>query len=281
MICDVVVPMTATTGDEAALAAAISLAESAKARLCAIEPVNLPMSMANAWGIAPEMAFADACSKLREQGEINAAWLRGRLERASIDWEVRIVESLAGDPSRNLAVHARYADMSVMAAATGQEESVGARVAAYFNGLLFESGRPVLVIPPRHRATFPISRAVFAWQPTREATRALHDALPLLLKAGKVDVLMVQPHENEDRHDPLAGTDIADHLARHGLQADVVKHHGPKEAVASMLLDHASECGAQLLVAGGYGHSRLREWALGGTTRELLHATNVPILFSH
>ena len=178
-------------------------------------------------------------------------------------------------------MHARYADMSVLAAATGQEEGVGARVAAYFNALLFESGRPVLVIPPRHRMTFPISRAVVAWQPTREAARALHDALPLLLGAAKVDVLMVQPDENEGRHDPQAGTDIAGHLARHGLQVDVVERRGPKQAVASLLQDHASQSGAQLLVAGGYGHARLREWALGGTTRELLHATKVPVLFSH
>ena len=127
----------------------------------------------------------------------------------------------------------------------------------------------------------PISHAVIAWQPTREAARALHDALPLLREAKTVDVVMIDPVVSESRYGQEPGADIAGHLARHGLQVNVVTHVLRQETVATALLRHAAESGAQLLVAGGYGHSRLREWALGGTTRELLQAISTPILFSH
>jgi nucleotide-binding universal stress UspA family protein len=128
----------------------------------------------------------------------------------------------------------------------------------------------------------PASHAVVAWQPTRESTRALHDALPLLRAARTVDVVTVDPVIGESRHGEEPGADIAAHLARHGLEANVVVHaRRPQETVAAALLRHAAESGAQLLVAGGYGHSRLREWAIGGTTRELLRTARTPVLFSH
>jgi nucleotide-binding universal stress UspA family protein len=280
MIRDLMLPMTATAGDDNALAAAIALAGDLDAHLAVIEPVNLPMPYPNPWGLMPDAAMAGVYSTLRDQGEVNAARLRQRLERESISAEVRIVESLLPDPARSLALHARYADLSVM---TASKESLAdsTAIARLFSALLFESGRPVLVISPHHPMVHPLKHAVVAWQPTRDATRALHDALPLLRVASSVDVLMVDPVVGESRHGEEPGADIALHLARHGIRVNVVVHARQRETVATALQRHAAESGAQLLVAGGYGHSRLREWALGGTTRELLDTISLPILFSH
>lgn len=275
------VPMTGAAGAENALASAIALAEAEDAHLCVVEPVNLPTPTANPWGLPSEIAMAGTYETLREDGEAHAEELRARLRKESISWEVRVVESFFVEPPRSLAMQARHADLSVIAAAIQGDEAEAAQVGAYFNGLLFESGRPVLVLPPQHPMALPISHAVIAWQPTREATRALHDALALLRTARTVDVVMVDPLADESRHGQQPGADIAGHLARHGLQVNVVTLARHKETVATVLMRHASDSGAQLLVAGGYGHTRLREWALGGTTRELLQASCTPILFSH
>lgn len=120
-----------------------------------------------------------------------------------------------------------------------------------------------------------------AWRPTREATRALHDAMPLLRVAESIDVLEVDPDVGKRGGGALPGADIATHLARHGLMVRVVLHTRSGESTAMAMIKHAERSGAELLVAGGYGHSRLREWALGGVTRELLQSTPVPVLFSH
>jgi nucleotide-binding universal stress UspA family protein len=151
----------------------------------------------------------------------------------------------------------------------------------FFTSLLLESGRPVLLVPPGF-AWRPAKHVVVAWRPTRESTRALHDALPLLRMAESIDVLEVGDVSGEEGDGPQPGADIATHLARHGLKVRVVVHPHSGESVALSLIRHAQDTDAELLVAGGYGHSRFREWVLGGVTRELLDGTpSVPILFSH
>lgn len=281
MIRDLMLPMTGTAGDANALLAGVALAELMSAHLAVIETVNLPALLPSPWGFVPDAMMSDVYRELRDSGEASAARLRERLERESISWEVRVVESTRGDPPRSLAMHARYANLSIMTAAPQQSHVDAGIVEATFSSLLFESGRPVLVIPPHHPAVLPISHAVVAWQPTREGTRALHDALPLLLGARTVDVLTADPAIGERHHGECPGADIAAHLARHGIEVNVVVRPPQRETTATALLRHAVESGAQLLVAGGYGHSRLREWAMGGTTRELLRTICLPILFSH
>ena len=151
----------------------------------------------------------------------------------------------------------------------------------YFHDLLRHSGRPVLVVPDGHAATLPPKRVVIAWKPTRETSRAVADAMPLLQKADAVDVLVIDPAVGESAHGGEPGADIAAHLARHGLRVEVVTRPSMNFSVAYAVLEYARTVGADLVVAGGYGHSRLREALLGGTTRELLQTTHLPVLFSH
>lgn len=138
-----------------------------------------------------------------------------------------------------------------------------------------------MVVPPHHPIELPIRHVVVAWKPSRESTRALHDALTLLAGATSIDVVTVDPEVSDEAHGEDPGVDIATHLARHDLQVNVVNLPRSGQTVATTLLRHAAATEAQLLVAGGYGHSRLREWVLGGTTRELLQAIHLPILFAH
>ena len=137
------------------------------------------------------------------------------------------------------------------------------------------------MVPPDCRARLPAHRVVIAWRPSRESARAIHDALPLLRLADEVDVLVIDAVGGELSHGEEPGADVAAHLARNGIKVSVVRRDSGSRPVASILLEHARETMAQMIVAGGYGHSRLREWALGGVTRELLMSAPIPVLFSH
>lgn len=280
MFKDIVVPIAGVSGDTAALTAAIGLATSFDAYLAVLEMINLPVPAAGPWGVMPDLAITDIYGKLRAMGEDNVAKLKLRLEKETILSEVRLVESLFVECSRIAACCARYADLTVVAGSTG-DVAGEALTREYFSSLLLESGRPVLVVPPHCHATMPPRRVVVAWWPTREATRALHDAMPLLMKAEIVDIVVVNPVGGETGHGEQPGADIATHLARHGVKVNVVVRDAGGEAVSSTLLDHAYQTHADMLVTGGYGHSRLREWALGGVTRELLNSAPIPVFYSH
>ena len=280
MIQDLLLPITRTKGDDNALAAAVALSAHFGAHLSVLEVINLPMPFPGPWGVTPDARMSEVYRDLRDAGAAHAVRLRAQLDKESISCEVRTAESLLTEPPQLVALHARYVDFSILPApAQGADDAAMAR--GFFSALLFESGRPVMVVPAHHPIELPLRHVVVAWQPTREATRALHDALPLLMGATSVDIVTVDPIVSETRHGEDPGVDIASHLARHDLSVNVVvlPHRG--ERVATTLLRHAAESGAQLFVAGGYGHSRFREWVLGGTTRELLQAMHLPILFSH
>jgi nucleotide-binding universal stress UspA family protein len=280
MIHDILFPVTGTSGDDAALSDAIALASELGAHLSVLHVVNLPAPYVGPLGVSNDYLLADLYGELRRQGDEDVAKLRTRLEREGLSWELRRVETVMGDVPRPLTMHGRYADLSVLPGpgTTGVDRE---RAFLFFNGFLFDSGRPVLVVPPRHPATFPMKHAVVAWQPTREATRALHDALPLLRRCRSVDIVTIDPQVGATRHGEEPGADIAIHLARHGLRVNVTSLPGGGAPIAAVLLRHCAETGAQLLVSGGYGHARAREWVLGGVTLDLLESLTLPVLFSH
>ena len=281
MIRDLLLPTTGTPGDANALDAAVLLASGFGAHLAVLETVNLPMFMPSPWGIVPDTLLTDLYAQLNATGEANVEHLRARLAREDISYEVRLADAKFVSRARCIAMQARHVDLCVLTGSVMQTPFESEVVEATFAGLLFESGRPVLLVPPRYRMQWPLRRAVVAWRPTREAARALHDALPLLLRTESVDVVAIEPEPGEARYGDQPGADVGEHLARHGLKVNVVNLQRGSGTVATALLRHAADTDAQLLVAGGYGHSRLREWVLGGTTDDLMRAMHLPVLFSH
>jgi len=279
MFKDILVPLTGTPGDADAIRNALALAASVDGHVSLLEMVNLPMMASGPWGLGPDFALLDLYRELRAKGAHNVGALKARLAREPVSTEVRLVESLYQEPPRMAAHCAHYADLVVLASAAGTTEPDLTH--AYAGALLIESGRPLLVVPPGGQAPMPPRRIVAAWKPTREAARAFHDAMPLFAQAEAIDILIVNPRGGERGHGEQPGADIAMHLLRHGLHVDVVVLPAGEDSVASAILQHARQTGADLLVAGGYGHSRLREWALGGATRELFESARLPILFSH
>lgn len=148
--------------------------------------------------------------------------------------------------------------------------------------VLMTSGRPVLTVPFVGDFPQPTDHILVAWNASREATRAVHDAMPLLTKARQVTVLAVNPAAwSADSQAEPRKVAIATHLARHGVKADVHRTVATDISEGDALLSYAADISASMIVAGGYGHSRARELIFGGVTRTLLTAMTIPVLFSH
>jgi nucleotide-binding universal stress UspA family protein len=148
--------------------------------------------------------------------------------------------------------------------------------------LVMSAGRPVLFIS--YIGVFPTlgTNVVVAWDGSREATRAVHDALPLLQRAEKTTIVTLNGLKGEPRGSRIPGADIALVLARHGVKADVVELDAADDVpLGDMLLSHASQLNADLVVMGAYGHSRWQELVMGGATRSMLESMTVPVLMSH
>jgi len=273
---ELILPSTGTD-DTAALDAAIAFASAHGMRLAVAVQAPIPAPMTSPWGIGADTVLTELYAMVERQAAERADAIRQRLAHADVPWDVRVDEARFVEPPEAFAQQARYADLAVV----GQPQGEDAPVAhAFFNAALFESGRPVLVLPVRTRE-FPRTRRIaVAWKPTREATRAVHDAIALFSPEA-VEIVVVDPVEGPGAHGPEPGADIAAHLARRGLSVSVVRVASAGRSVASRVLQHAASTGADMVVAGGYGHARFREWILGGATRDLLEHLALPVLFSH
>lgn len=280
MIKDILVPYVNTDSEKAPSAAAIALAEAFQAHVAMLVTVDVPAPMPSDWGAMAYDVYARLHEEARKRARERVDALRKQFANATVTPEVRMTEAVSLYPQNAAAMQARYADLSVLPAMPrgGAENML---VHDYFHDLLRHSGRPVLVVPEGSTATLPPKRVVIAWKPTREASRAIADAMPLLRMADTVNVVVIDPVVGESAHGGEPGADIAAHLARHGLKVEVETRPSMNFSVAYAVLQHARTVGADLVIAGGYGHSRLREALLGGTTRELLQTAHVPVLFSH
>jgi nucleotide-binding universal stress UspA family protein len=148
--------------------------------------------------------------------------------------------------------------------------------------LLLHGGRPLLLVPHANGSdcSAPFHHPLLAWDGSRQATRAISDALPLLKLANTVTLLMLNPEQQRGRAPAEPGTDMAVFLARHGVRVNVMREHTSVDT-GSALLCVATELQCDLLVMGGYGHRRAREIVLGGATRTVLANMNLPVLIAH
>jgi nucleotide-binding universal stress UspA family protein len=176
-------------------------------------------------------------------------------------------------------VHARYADLAIVGQLDPDNEAPGSPLSPA--DVLLDSGRPALVVPYVGRFADVGQRVLIGWNASREAARAVNDALPLLARAAQVTVLAVNPRVGTMHHGATPGADIAAHLARHGITVTVEIAHVTELDASDTLLNRAADLGADLIVTGAYGRSRMRELVLGGVTRDLLRRMTVPVFMSH
>ena len=190
-----------------------------------------------------------------------------------IDWRGGVAA-----PAANLLRHARAADLILLPRRPYHGDSDPLRTVDPAE-IVVEAGRPVLVVP-WGRETISARSVVVAWKNTREARRALRESVRFLASAEEVTLLGIQ---EPDATEPIKPEleDVAGYLRRHAVTANVSIRREIKGTVADELILAASAAGADLIVAGAYGHSRFREWVLGGVTRDLIRDAPVPCFFSH
>ncbi len=280
MIKDILIPRVNADSESAPTAAAMAIAEVFQSHVAVLVTVDVPSPMPSDWGAMAYDVYARLHEEARKRAREHADRLRERFAGSDIPVEIRTAEAISLYPQNTATMHARYADLTVLPAMP-RDGIDNMYVHDFFHDILRHSGRPLLVVPEGHSAALPPKRVLIAWKPTRESSRAVADAMPLLKQAETVEVLVIDPVIGEAAYGGEPGADIAAHLARHGLKVEVEMRPSMNFSVAYALLDHARKTGADMIVAGGYGHSRLRETVLGGTTRELLQTTHVPVLFSH
>lgn len=199
----------------------------------------------------------------------------GRERNIEVEW--RCVEGLA---SIVVPQHARYADLCIL----GQDGMVDSTSVNYTfaEQMLFVTGRPVLFIPASGAFETLGQRIVVAWNSSRAAARAVNDAMPLIERAEHTTVLLVNTAEVPLPPGSLPLEDMLAHLRRHDAIADAVRiDRVSAGAIANTLQEKARTLGADLIVAGAYGHPRLWEKMMGGVTRDLLAHMTLPILMSH
>lgn len=190
--------------------------------------------------------------------------------------ETRLVDD---DAAAGVSLQARYADLIVLGQSDPQEPSPSV-LPDFPEDVMLHCGRPVLLVPYAGQPQPGPARVLLAWDASMEAMRAVGGAMPLLRRAARVDVAVFNPQALGDAHGAMPGADIALYLARHGVQVDVTQQDTDID-IGNALLSLAAERGSELIVMGGYAHSRLREIMLGGATRTVLASMTVPVLMAH
>jgi nucleotide-binding universal stress UspA family protein len=195
---------------------------------------------------------------------------------AGLSAEARMLALSLGEAADRFGAIGRRYDLSIVAQA--QPDKV-APEELIIEAALFESGRPVLVVPYIQTGGLKLDRVMVCWNASRNAARAIGDGMAFLRRAGTIDLVIVA---NERlKGDEIPGADIAHHLARHGLKVDLKRVVAGDVDVPNTILSHAADVSADFIVMGAYGHSRLREFILGGATRGILTSMTVPVLMSH
>lgn len=277
MLKDILVPILLGDVHEAALACACAIATRHEAHVAALVGVSMVTPIATAWAYYPAGVYETISEAATATTKAMAEAVENRFVRETVSHEVRRSESLWLTSSELAALHAHYADLVVLGVGRPIQDAEN----RLFAGLLMDGGRPVLVVPAGAPAFETHGHAVVAWKSSREGARAVHDAMPLLLQAKSVDVLIVEREPGHDARNDIAGRDLATHLARHDLKVNVVERPYTAPSAGQTILAYARECGADLIVAGGYSRSRALEQVFGGVTRDLLVDAMVPVLFSH
>ena len=279
MFKDIMVAITRLEGDETALSTGIELARLNDAHLAVVIPVEYPVPVPNEWGVYPYQMYSAFYDDALKNANALAVDLREKLARQDVKFEVRVESTVLMTGAQTCAMHARYSDLAIVGAGAAGKKSHAPE--NNFIELLMNSGRPVLRVPQSAEANLVFDRVLIAWQPCREAARAVHDAMPFLKRAKNIDILVVDPHVGEAAHGEQPGADIATHLSRHDLNVRVVTQPSMDKNVGDAIVQYAQQTDAQLIVAGGYSHSRFREFILGGVTRELNLHSPIPVLFAH
>lgn len=282
MIRDVLVHLDGGAADELRIQHAEAVAATSGAHLTGLltNPLaDLTAAMPLDSGAAAVQILADLDDEARRHGDIVQQRLAELFSRLSVPNEIRRMDGAPGALANRAASEARWADLFV--ADRPYDADGASKWDRLFEAVLLEGGRGIYVVPPGRRPADAIRRILVAWRDTRETARAVGEATPFIEKATRTAVVLVDPDggASKEKHEP--GMDVARHFGRLGTKVEVNSLRSDGKPVSEVILDQARRLSADLIVMGAYGHSRAREWVLGGATIEMLKRSEFPILMAH
>jgi nucleotide-binding universal stress UspA family protein len=275
MIKDILVLLTGSEEDSVRLAHAEPIARSFTAHLTGLQVHSMPEII----GYTEPSGSAylkELLTQSYQRADAVTEQLQKRFAGDDISRELRRLDLVPGQIGRQLAAEARTADLFIGTRPYGDPAG---RVEIE-EEVLLGSGRGCLFVPPNGNPPRSYGSILVAWNGSREAARAVSEALPLLQQAQQVVVAIVEEEGASEQRRIEAGADIGRYLSRHEISSEVRKIAGWSDA-GEALMNEARQFGADMLVMGGYGHSRFREWVLGGATRLALTEAAIPVLMAH
>jgi len=276
MVKDIIVNLSVTKEGSVVGKYAVSAAAALEAHLTGIAFIYDPVVPISGAGYIPAEVIETQRDDNESAAEAAIKIFSTATDQAGISADPLITSASLAGAGDKFARMARRFDLAIVGQAEPEISSMEQIIA---ETTLFESGRPMMMVPYIQKAPFKTENVMICWDGSRTAARAVADAIPIIRNSGRVEIVMVT--NERGKHDELDGADIGQHLARHGLKVDVHRISGASIDVGDALLSHAADSGADFMVMGGYGHSRLREFVLGGVTRSIFESMTVPVLISH
>jgi len=274
MLKDIIVNLSIEAGRDVGTEFAIYLARQFGSHVegvaFAYEPnIGLPVPIGTAATVVQGF-FAEYRDRAARAGEA----FTEQAKAAGIAFNTQQITAEIPDAADIFARLARTRDLAVVVKPM-PEDSVPTDI--LLQAALFTSGRPVIVVPHSRAADAPLDRILIGWDGGPAAARAVGDAMPLLKRAKSVSILTIMLSGDEGHK----AEGLVRHLKRHGVTADASVTVAPDMDVGSIMLSYAADVSADMIVMGAYGHSRFREFLLGGATRSILPSMTVPTLMSH
>ena len=279
---DLMVHLDGTSEDEVRIAHGEAIADLCDAHLTGLLTNLLPdygLVVPGDAGAAAAAAMLEVEERARREGLASFERLTQRFSRLGVRNELRRIDASPGAISSHVAAEARWCDLFVASCPYREDRAAGWD--ELVETVLFESGHGVYFVPPGAQPRGKLARVLIAWSDTREAARAVAEAMPFLRAASEAEIVTVGEASQKVATRGLDAVDIAAHLDRQGINMAIRPIERGKRSIAEVLLGEAKRRSADLVVMGGYGHSRWREWIMGGTTREILAASGVPVLMAH
>jgi nucleotide-binding universal stress UspA family protein len=276
MIKDLVVNLSGGEPRDAAADYAISMAKAYEAHVVGVAFVYEPVIPGSLLGGIPTDLIEVQREENAKAAKAAVANFEAGARAAGVSAESRLLDASVAGASDLFGRIARRFDIAMVGQAKPEQ---GVSEELLIEGALFGSGRPIIIVPQVQTQPIKLDVVMICWDGSRPAARAIGDSIALLERAKTIEIVVVTGER--DKSGEITGTNMKRHLARHGVNVEIKRIAASNADVQGAILAHASDSGADFIVMGGYGHSRLREFILGGVTRSILKAMPVPVLMSH
>jgi nucleotide-binding universal stress UspA family protein len=276
MIKDLVVNLGGSGTKDVTAEYAVSVAKAYDAHVVGVAFVYEPVIPGSLLGGIPTDLIEVQREENAKAGKAAVANFEAAAKAAGVSAESRLLDASIAGASDLFGRIARRFDIAVVGQAPRDQ---GVSEELLIEGALFGSGRPVVVVPEIQAQPMKLDSVMICWDGSRPAARAIGDAIPLLQRAKAIEIIVVTGER--DKSGEITGANMKRHLARHGIEVVIKRIAAGNAEVQTAILAHAADTAADFIVMGGYGHSRLREFILGGVTRSILKSMPVPVLMSH